>query len=281
MLGIQSYITVLVLVYLNKSTQACSTPGSAAGSHHNLQTRALAADPGIKRCTVPKTFALTYDDGPYLYQNVISDYLTSQNSRGTFFVNGYNWGCIYDPVNVARLKRTFAQGHMIASHSWSHPDITNLNEAELNLQLDLIETALKKILGVVPMYFRAPYGKITNANTKVLKKRGYKIIYWSFDAGDALGEPASYSKALYDTAARNFPLQQIATNHETSSSTASQVTPHAVAVLKKAGFRLVTVAECLGFGTGPHAYYRWVGKPSQRDSSWTCAGTPRPGAKSA
>lgn len=44
------------------------------------------------------------------------------------------------------------------------------------------------------------------------------------------------------------------------------VLPKAISVLKSAGFRLVTVAECLG----QPAYKGTPGAPSTRDSSWRC-----------
>jgi hypothetical protein len=63
------------------------------------------ADPATT-CSRPGLAALTFDDGPYDYENEISDYLHARQIKGTFFVNGYNYGCIYDEANVQRLKRS-------------------------------------------------------------------------------------------------------------------------------------------------------------------------------
>jgi peptidoglycan/xylan/chitin deacetylase (PgdA/CDA1 family) len=60
------------------------------------------------------------------------------------------------------------------SHTWTHADISKLSTSELNQQLDLIETALMKILGVKPKYFRPPYGSYNSKALAVLKSRGYK-----------------------------------------------------------------------------------------------------------
>ncbi|EGF99408.1 family 4 carbohydrate esterase [Melampsora larici-populina 98AG31] len=244
---------------------------------HHLEHRNVATEV-ITACKTSKTFALTFDDGPYIYENKISDYLVKNGIRGTFFINGYNFDCIYNQQIVDQLTHTFKQGHLIGSHTWSHPNITLLTATQLNRELELVETAMKKILGVVPRYFRPPYGAITEENLIVLKKRGYTVVNWNLDSGDSLGLTAAESMKEYDQTARKYPRPQISLNHETKQPTAESVTPYAVTALKKAGYRLVDVAECLGLPSTPAQFYQSVGKPQKRDSSWTCEGTPVPGA---
>lgn len=62
------------------------------------------------------------------------------------------------------------------THQPSRPtdvDITTLTPEELHYQLDLLETALWKILGVKPRFFRPPFGEYDNKSLKVLQERGY------------------------------------------------------------------------------------------------------------
>lgn len=238
--------------------------------HRSVETEVITA------CTKSDSFALTYDDGPHIYEDKLADYLHDRDIKGTFFLNGNNWNCIYDEEIVAKLKHTFGQGHLIASHTWSHPDITALTDDEFKQQLDLIETAFKKILGIKPRYFRPPYGKINDNNLRILKERGYKVINWSFASRDADGASPSESKNSYDQVAKQYPSPQIALNHETHESTVTDVTPHAISVLQKAGYKLVNVAECLGLQSTSDQFYQSVGQPGTRDSSWTCSGTPQP-----
>lgn len=93
------------------------------------------------------------------------------------------------------------------------------------------------------------------------------MIDWTFDSGDANGVPAQQSIEYYDEVARTFPTPHIALNHETYNTTAFEVIPHAVAVLQKAGYKLVSVPECLGYGTSLNELYQYVGKPQPRDVS--------------
>ena len=71
----------------------------------------------IDRCTVPGTFAITFDDGPYIYTAQVLDLLKSNGVTATFFVNGVNWADIRSDTSVALVKRMVAEGHQIGSHT--------------------------------------------------------------------------------------------------------------------------------------------------------------------
>ncbi|KAH9459998.1 hypothetical protein Pst134EB_008205 [Puccinia striiformis f. sp. tritici] len=252
---------------------ALAAYSSVQCAHHPKASK----HPVFTTCSKPGTLALTFDDGPYKYQNEISNYLSEREIKGTFFVNGFNYNCIYDKEVVKHLRQTFAQGHLIGSHTWSHTNISTLSAHQLHQQLDLNEKALKKILGIKPKFFRAPYREHTKENLKILKQRGYVVVDWSSDSEDSMGASYKKSNSMYTKLAKKYPAPQIALNHETYKNTARKVTPHAVTVLQEAGYELMHVSECLGMGTELEDLYQWVGEPSERDHSWTCKGTPKPG----
>ncbi|ORY86050.1 hypothetical protein BCR35DRAFT_302700 [Leucosporidium creatinivorum] len=250
---------------------AIPEPSSANSTLFERDLERRSSDGVITTCTKPKTFAMTFDDGPYQYGSTIANYFTKHNVKTTFFVNGNNFDCIYDRADdlIARYK----QGHQIASHTWSHPDISTLTDAQLNGQLTFVETALKKILGVKPRFFRPPYGSYNAANLRVLKSRGYKVVTWNFDSLDADGATAAQSIASFKKLEPGFPKTHISLDHETHETTASKIVPTIVPRLIKDGWKLVTVADCLG-----ESPYQSTGTPGKRDKTWTCAGTPAPGA---
>jgi len=111
----------------------------------------------------------------------------------TFFVNGNNQGCIYDPAVQSVLKRAFNSGHQIASHTWSHPQLTTLTVDGITTEMTRLEQAFMDVLGVVPRYMRPPYGDGTfgdgNANDQkvqsTLKNLGYVITTWDIATTDA------------------------------------------------------------------------------------------------
>ncbi|KAL7337208.1 putative chitin deacetylase [Rhodotorula toruloides] len=153
--------------------------------------------------------------GEALYGGSVASLLESNGGRGTFFVNGYNWDCIYSPARVDDLIKRYKAGHVIGSHTWGHVDIAKITPAQLNKQLDLVETALMKILGIKPRFFRPPYGSYNSAALKVLQQRGYTVVNWYFDSGDSVGKSASQSIAAYKKIKTGSPV--IALNHEASS----------------------------------------------------------------
>ncbi|KAH9814638.1 family 4 carbohydrate esterase [Melampsora americana] len=264
-LRIPLLLALCTLVHLSKSNPLTSSKPDPLTTRELLHPRAVGQL--YQTCNKPGLVALTFDDGPWIYENTISDFLKARNILGTFFINGDNYDCIYNQSIVNQLKHTFQQGHLIGSHTWSHPDITKLKDAELKVELDRMETALKRILGVVPRYFRAPYGNVDDRTLDILAKRGYKVINWTFDSGDAVGEPPEKSIKGYDELSKSFPSPQIALNHETYDTTANQVVPYAVDVLQKAGYKLVSMSECLGYKNTPEDFYQYVGEPQERDVS--------------
>ncbi|KAM0747884.1 putative chitin deacetylase [Meredithblackwellia eburnea MCA 4105] len=221
-------------------------------------------------CKSKGKFAMTFDDGPYLYGGDIANTIKSYGGLATFFVNGNNWDCIYDRAND--LKARYAAGHVIGAHTWGHDHINSLTAKEFTQQLDLLETALGKILGIKPRFFRPPYGEYNKQALKILKSRGYTVVTWNVDSGDSDGFSVTQSKNVYSSLYGTYPTSYIALNHETYSSTAYDIVNSVVPQIVQAGYKLVTVSECLGVSP-----YQKVFKPSKKDKTWTCKGTPAPG----
>ncbi|KAJ7671434.1 carbohydrate esterase family 4 protein [Mycena polygramma] len=206
-------------------------------------------------CTVPNTVALTFDDGPYKYMTNISDILVHKSAKGTFFVNGDNYDCIYDTKVAARLQYVYSAGHQICSHSWSHPDLVALDESEIAGEFSQIDDALMKILGVATPFLRPPYGSYNNLVREVAFQQNKTLILWDFDSQDSLNATVEQSEGYYDQMIQSDASSFIALNHETES--------YAVDALQAANYSLVTVAECLGLEP-----YSFVGPLGQRDASF-------------
>ncbi|KAG9078079.1 Carbohydrate esterase 4 protein [Ceratobasidium sp. UAMH 11750] len=253
---------------------------AALGRPTDEQRRA----PGvITSCTVPNTAALTFDDGPYKWNKKVVDMLGSKGARGTFFVNGNNYDCIYNGDNPDHLRYAYDQGHQIASHTWAHLDLPTLSSSDMRSQfsrcLFLVlcwqldstffvyrtNDAIEKITGAVPAFVRPPYGDFNQAVLATASQFGQTVVTWDFDSGDSAGESAAASEAAYQELADRHPNNILTLNHETYSSTVNDLLPHAIDTLQQAGYNLVTVAECLGMDP-----YLSTGAPSERDGSWTC-----------
>ncbi|KAF6755341.1 chitin deacetylase [Ephemerocybe angulata] len=219
----------------------------------------------VTQCTVPGTVALTFDDGPYIWETDIVDSLNAAGAKGTFFVNGNNWACIYEDSMVSRLQYAYGAGHQIASHTWAHLHLPTLDAASLNTQFFLVEDAIHKITGAYPAFTRPPYGEYNQLVQDVAASRGQTLVNWDFDNGDTAGLSGAQSLDSYRARIADHPSTILTLNHEINPST-PQIVPEVIAQLQAAGYTLVTLAECLG-----EAPYQYVDEPQPRDSTWTCA----------
>ncbi|KAF5329758.1 hypothetical protein D9619_009114 [Psilocybe cf. subviscida] len=168
-----------------------------------------------KKCTVPKTAAITFDDGPYDYMYTIGATLKKAGAKGTFFFNGNNFGCIYAPDNVERVKYAYSQGHQVASHGWSHQYLTNLSASQIRTEMALVDQALRKIIGVTPAFMRPAYGEYNSLVEQVATERGQSLVIWDFDSGDATGASVSQQKTAFANLVKKHPSNVLTVNHET------------------------------------------------------------------
>ncbi|KAJ8453657.1 hypothetical protein ONZ45_g19623 [Pleurotus djamor] len=133
------------------------------------------------KCTVPNTVALSFDDGPYIYMEDVSNALTAAGAKGTFFLNGNNYGCIYSDDNIRRIRHAYDQGHQIASHTWSHAHLNELNWFQVNQEMEKVDQALQRIVGVKPAFVRPPFGEYNDNVQRVAATRGQTIALWDFE----------------------------------------------------------------------------------------------------
>ncbi|GAA5870576.1 hypothetical protein JCM3774_003712 [Rhodotorula dairenensis] len=242
----------------------------SSGLLTNLVSRAKAQVPLYERCKKKRQIAMTFDDGP-LFGGFTASLLEQYGGKGTYFVNGQNSDCIYSQERVDDLRARYYAGHVIGSHLWTHQDIKTLTSEELHRELDLLETALWKILGIKPRFFRPPYGEFDSKSLKVLKQRGYKVVLWDFDSGDGIEATPEQSIEGYKELVASFPSPHIALNHEIESNTVWWVMPTVMPWLKDAGYKFVDLGKCLAIEP-----YQAVGAPSERDSTWTCDSVAKP-----
>ncbi|CUA70172.1 hypothetical protein RSOLAG22IIIB_00520 [Rhizoctonia solani] len=200
----------------------------------------------ITSCTQPNTAAITFDDGPYTWTRTIVDKLNAAGAKGTFFVNGNNFGCINSGNNPSNLRYAYDQGHQIASHTWSHPHLPTLSASQIEVEMTSITATIQQIIGVAPAFIRPPYGEYNQDVLDVAGSLGQTVVTWDLDSGDADGASVDQSFATYQTRVNQRPSTTLTLNHETHSTTANELLDEIIRLLLGAGYNLVTVAECVG-----------------------------------
>ncbi|KAG0319734.1 chitin deacetylase [Dissophora globulifera] len=134
----------------------------------------------IETCPTPGTWGLTFDDGPTPNTPALLQTLKANNVKATFFVMGSNV-----VRNAEVLKQEVAEGHHLASHTWSHHPLTTLSNEQIVAELKWTEKAVMDITGHRMKYMRPPYGDIDNRVRAVVKKLGYIVVDWTSDAYDS------------------------------------------------------------------------------------------------
>lgn len=102
----------------------------------------------------------------------ILEALDARGIKATFFITG--WALDACP---AACEAVLAAGHEVGHHGYWHKRPEPGQEAVFAEELDQGLEALKRVLGVVPVGYRAPYGENTAEGLALLKER--EIVYSS------------------------------------------------------------------------------------------------------
>lgn len=99
------------------------------------------------------------------------DFLWQRQLTITFFVVGQD---VAEEKNQAAIASISQAGHEIGNHSFHHESWLHLyNEAEIEQEIALTETYLKRVTGQKPVGFRGPGYSFSPAVLRVLARRGY------------------------------------------------------------------------------------------------------------
>lgn len=221
-------------------------------------------------CTQPGTIAVTYDDGPSTYTEDLLDLLRTRHpdAHVTFFVVGNNGGRggVNDESYVwpGLLRRMVAEGHQVASHTWTHENSSLLDEARMMEQMVWTEIALNEALGgFFPTYMRPPYDECSPSCEAVMDRLGYHVVYQTVNNEDWRWNDATLiqrSKDNWDAVlARANPAKDslLTLEHDMLYQTVYNLSDYVFTTMREKGWRAVTVGECLGdpkenwYRTGP------------------------------
>lgn len=145
-----------------------------------LITKAQATSTEVRKNPLPGTIALTFDDGPSpIYTPQILAILKKYNIKATFFVVGVNAKKYPDMV-----KKIRAEGHVVASHSLTHPMLTKISENQLQKEVESPAVIVSQILGNRPKCLRYPFGLSNRHVRDVIRAHGMTPIPMGFNSFD-------------------------------------------------------------------------------------------------
>ncbi|MEU6766127.1 polysaccharide deacetylase family protein [Streptomyces sp. NPDC046853] len=204
---------------------------------------------GTVDCRTAKCVALTFDAGPSENSPRLLDILKEEKVPATFFLLGKN----HIVKHPELVKRMDAEGHEVASHTWSHKILTDITPDEAREELRRTDEAIEKLTGHKPTLMRPPQGRTNPDVNKISREEGLSEVLWSVTAKDyTTNDSALIQKRVVDQTKRDG----IILLHDIYKGTVPAV-PGIIDELKKRGYVFVTVPQLLAPGKAePGQIYR-------------------------
>ena len=182
--------------------------------------------------------AITFDDGPTAFTSQLLNSLREEGVRATFFLLGQQV-----KLRPELVRRMAEEGHEVASHGYSHPNMRKLGRDARYFELNETNALLTEI-GVTPHFFRPPYGKYDVDLAAMAQDLGMSTVMWTTDSRDWKRRP-DYRNMPTASGRRLHPeeMRGIFLFHDTKQTTVQDVR-RIVQELREGGCqRFVTVSE--------------------------------------
>lgn len=168
---------VLLLLLAGFLSQARSYWPSLAASVPLIRSREL---PVYSVETEKKQVALSFDAawGDERTADIL-EILEKHQIHVTFFMTG-GWVEQY-PEDVKRIAEL---GHDLGNHSLTHPEMSQLSEEEIRLEIQTVHDRVKELTGIEMTLFRPPYGDYDDELITTVRDMGYQVIQWDVDSLD-------------------------------------------------------------------------------------------------
>ncbi|WP_328874654.1 polysaccharide deacetylase family protein [Streptomyces sp. NBC_00287] len=222
-----------------------TSPADArAGAATDVQARAGTVD-----CEKVKCIALTFDAGPSENSPRLLDILKEEQVPATFFLLGKRHIEKYPEL----VRQMADEGHEVASHTWDHKILTELEPEEIREELERPNEEIERLIGRRPTLMRPPQGRTDDTVHKICRELGLAEVLWSVTAKDyKTNDSALIKKRVLEQSSRDG----IILLHDIYRGTVPAV-PGIIKALKKQGYVFVTVPQLLAPGKAePGKVYR-------------------------
>ncbi|MGV9696846.1 polysaccharide deacetylase family protein [Streptomyces sp. NPDC003470] len=122
---------------------------------------------------------LTFDDGPSGTTSSLLNALKQNGLRATMFNQGQ-----YAAQNPSLVRAQADAGMWVANHSYTHPHMTQLGQAQMESEISRTQQAIAAAGGGTPKLFRPPYGETNSTLRSVEARYGLTEVIWDVDSQD-------------------------------------------------------------------------------------------------
>lgn len=179
--------------------------------------------------------ALTFDDGPHpVLTPVILDLLDRYGARGTFLLIGKQ------AETYPELVRMIAdRGHEIGNHSYSHRNLTDLSQLEVERELVMTRQIVRRACGRFITLFRPPGGHYNATVRAATRATGFSPLFWNENIGNYAGRAPD---EIVPSMLRKVGNSGIILLHNGYDETPA-ILPALLNELSTRGYRMGTVSE--------------------------------------
>jgi peptidoglycan/xylan/chitin deacetylase (PgdA/CDA1 family) len=133
----------------------------------------------------------------------------------------------------------------MGNHSWSHPDLPDLNEAQISAEIVQTQDLLYKMTGRQAKLFRLPSGLYNDLVLSTLAWHGLYTIQWDVETGDP--DPNIDAERLNWAVRERVQNGSIIIMHANGRGWhTAEALPGIIEYLQSQGYTLVTVSQLLG-----------------------------------
>ncbi|WEG11871.1 polysaccharide deacetylase family protein [Pullulanibacillus sp. KACC 23026] len=185
--------------------------------------------------------AITFDDGPNpIYTPQVLEIFDEVSGKATFFMIGEQM------VKEPELVKTISEkGHEIGNHSYTHANLTEIDEAAIQRELGQNEKLIETLTGRKPAIMRPPYLAFNEIVQSVVHQFDYEAIgALNMEATDWEQPGVDH---IYTASRKHVQNGSILIFHDGYGDRSQTIEAVRLLVrdLTKAGYQLVTVSELL------------------------------------
>ena len=228
-----------------KAGKIITRTGSLSGMSVDASGTEAAQDTIVQSYNVSpseKLVALTFDDGPTAYTPKYLDILAQYGAKATFFTLGKQI-----PDLASYVKRAHDEGHQIATHSYSHPNMFTLSQDQIREEITKGLQAIKDAIGEDVHTLRAPYGNWKEKQWPAVIDIIDRHVIWNVDTEDWR---LPGSDAIVNTCLKHTKPGSVILMHDGGGNRDQDVEalPQILSQLQAQGYRFVTIDELASSG---------------------------------
>jgi len=187
---------------------------------------------------LPKKIIFTFDDGPYPeFTEKLLKILGEEKIKATFFIVG-EMGARYPYL----LKLLNSQGHEIAGHTYTHPNLTKIPLTRVKEELEKTRLLIREFTGKNTYLFRPPGGNYNESLKRISSSSGYQPIFWTIFPQDHSSDISA--EEIYQRVIENIHPNGIILFHSGRENTL-QALPRIVQTLKEKNYTFITISDLI------------------------------------